>query len=212
MISAKLIKDLEKKGFSLEFPSYESNEERIIDILNQRNQRLNIAIPLLLMEEFDYEKIIKKINIPLKKEFDKIIIISNKIFEMEEIDYSYLKETIQQNKLNIKIKKEELAYYHGSFKMFLKNRETSQESFLKDQIKSRAKLSINKSLAVIFSPAKIRIMEKIFKHEPLTNTELKYYYRSIRPINSAILNEDLQDYLKITESAKKISEKKQQQP
>ena len=208
MIPAKLIKDLEKKGFSLEFPSYGSNEERIIDILKQRNQRLNLAIPLLLIEGFNYEKITNKLYPILKKEFNKIIAISDKMFELEGINNNYLKNIIKKNKINIKIKKEEFDYYYGSFKIFLQSRESSQDSFLKDQIKSRAKLNINKSLAIIFSPAKIRIMEKVFKHEPLTNTELKYYYKAIRPINLAVLNKDLQDYLRVIESIKKISEKK----
>jgi len=80
MISAKLIKDLEKKGFRLDFPSYDSNEDRIIDILKEKNPRLYLAIPLLLQEEFSYDQIIKKLG---KKElidsFDRIIIITNKI-------------------------------------------------------------------------------------------------------------------------------------
>ena len=62
MISVKLIKDLEREGFSLDFPSYDSNEDRIIDILREDNQRLNLAIPLILRYEFDYKKIISKLN------------------------------------------------------------------------------------------------------------------------------------------------------
>ena len=81
MISAKLIKDLEREGFSLEFPSYESNEERIMEILKENNQRLNLAIPLLLRHRFDYKKIINKLNLTkfgskLIKDFKKIIIIN----------------------------------------------------------------------------------------------------------------------------------------
>jgi len=70
----------------------------------------------------------------------------------------------------------------------------------------RSTLNINKALSIIYSPGKQKIMEKIFNHEPLTNSELKYYYRSIRPLAQSILNEKLQDYLRIIESTKKYRE------
>ena len=46
-------------------------------------------------------------------------------------------------------------------------------------------------------------MEKIFNHEKLTNTELKYYYKSISNINKATLNPQLENYLRIIETTKK---------
>ena len=79
MISAKLIKSLENKGFSLEFPNYDSSEEIITDILRQDNYRLNLAIPLFLKDNIDYTEIILNLNANQKKEFDKIILISDKI-------------------------------------------------------------------------------------------------------------------------------------
>ena len=54
MISAQLIKYLEQKGFSLDFPSYNQIEEPIIEILLENNQRLLLALPLLLQEKFNY--------------------------------------------------------------------------------------------------------------------------------------------------------------
>jgi len=209
MISARLIKDLEREGFSLDFPSYESNEERIIEILKESNPRLNLAMPLLLRYKFDYRKIEGKlssikIGTELIKNFKKIIIISNKIFELEGIDYRHLESIIKENKIREKIKKEEFGYYYDSFKEFARKREEESESYFKEQIKIRGKLSINKSLSNIYSPGKLRIMSKIFNHEPLTNTELKYYYRSIRPLNLAVLNEDMQKYARIIESIRKL--------
>ncbi|MEK6836415.1 MAG: hypothetical protein AABX94_01970 [Nanoarchaeota archaeon] len=69
--------------------------------------------------------------------------------------------------------------------------------------KLRLTLDLNKDLKVLFSPAKIRIMEKIFNHEKLTNTELKYYYKAVSSINKAVLNPGLSDYLRIIEMTKK---------
>ena len=47
MIPAKLIKDLERIGFQLDFPTYKTNEDRIFDTLKTDNQRLFLAIPLI---------------------------------------------------------------------------------------------------------------------------------------------------------------------
>ena len=199
MISAKLMKDLERRGFSLDFPSYGSIEEEITEIMKEKNSRLYLALPILLMERFDYSKI--KLDRDSMGEFNKILLISNKIFESEGIDNSHLREAA--NRILLKINKKDIGYYHDSFKEYLKSREKSKEAALKEQITLRSKLNTNKALAEIFAPAKIRIMERIFRHEALTNTELKYYYRAIRPLIHAIANEDMRDYLKIVESVKK---------
>ncbi len=209
MISAKLIKDLEREGFSLEFPSYESNEERIMEILKENNPRLSLATPLLLRYKFDYRKIIHKLSsiktgAELIKNFKKIIIISGRMFELEGIDNRELKRIIKENKIKEKIRKVEFEYYHDSFREFTRKSAEEDESYLKEQIKIRGKLNTNKALSNIYSPGKLRIMDKIFNHEPLTNTELKYYYRSIRPLNLSILNEDMQKYARIIESIKKL--------
>ncbi|MBU0930246.1 MAG: hypothetical protein KJ623_04200, partial [Nanoarchaeota archaeon] len=102
MISAKLIKNLEKKGFNLDFPGYSSNEEEIIEILKEKNERLYLAIPLLLQNEFDYKKIITKLDTKSIKKFNQIILISDKIFIIENINNNYLKKIIK--KFNIKLK------------------------------------------------------------------------------------------------------------
>lgn len=202
MISARLIKDLEKKGFNLDFPSYASNEEEIIEILKEKNERLYLAIPLLLQGEFDYKGIIAKLNAKSIKEFNHIILITNNILKLENIDNKYIKKIIKE--FNIKSKINQFQYYHGSFKDSIKNIKESKEEILEEQIKIRGKLNTNKALSNIFAPGKIRIMSKIFNHELLTNSELKYYYRSIRPLILSILNENLQKYIRIIESIRKI--------
>lgn len=203
MIPAKLIKDLEKKGFELEFPSYASNEEEITEILKTENQRLYLAIPLLLQQKIDYKQIINKLNIKLKKELNKIIIISNKIFKSEGIDNKHLKTLIKEYKIRADVTKTELKYYHNSFKDAIRRTGKPEEKIFEEQVKIRGKLDTNKALSNIFSPGKLKIMDKIFNHEQLTNTELKYYYRSIRPLILSILNENLQKYVRIIESVKK---------
>ncbi len=207
MISAKLIKRLEQEGFALEFPSYNSNEEIIIEILKEKNERLLLAIPLLLQQDFDYEKIKNKLKKrkELINQFNKLILITRKISKLENIDNLNIKKIISHNKIKKKIAKNEFNYYYDSFKDSTKKKERENEEFFKEQINLRGRLNTNKSLATIFSPGKIRIMNKIFNHEPLTNTELKYYYRAIRPLILAILNPEMQKYLRIIESSKKYS-------
>ena len=163
--------------------------------MKEKNPRLYLALPILLTEHFDYSKL--KLDKNSLKEFDKIMIISKMIFDKEGIDSSHLNA-------KDKASKKEIDYYYGAFKEYLKGRQRAEEDKLKEQVAIRSKLNTNKALAEIFAPAKIRIMDKIFRHEKLNNTELKYYYKAIRPLIHAILNEDMKDYIRIIESVKKI--------
>ena len=210
MIPAKLIKDLEKIGFQLDFPTYKTNEDRIFDTLKTNNQRLFLAIPLLLQYNFDYDSIISKLS-SLKKEqaeelikqFNKILIITNRIFTLERLNNYDIQNIIDRYSIKEDIKNEEFRYYYDSFKDFTRKKTEIEDEKFKENIKLRGKLNINKSLSEIFSPAKLRIMEKIFQHEKLTNTELKYYYKAISPLIRAILNESMNQYLRIINSSKK---------
>ena len=210
MIPAKLIKDLERIGFRLDFPTYKSNEDRIFGILKTNNQRLFLAIPLILQYHFDYDTIINKLSSLNKhdadssiKQFNKILIITNKIFISESLDNYDIQNTIDRYSIKEETKDEEFRYYYDSFKDFSKRMTDIEDERFKENIKLRSKLNINKSLSEIFSPAKRRIMEKIFQFEKLTNTELKYYYKAISPFIRAILNESMGQYLRIIDSSKK---------
>ena len=210
MIPAKLIKDLEKIGFQLDFPTYKSNEDRIFDTLKTNNQRLFLAIPLILQYNFNYDIIINKLSSLNKDEadrlieqFNKILIITNKIFTLESLNNYDIQNTINKHSIKENIKDEEFRYYYDSFKDFSRKTAGIEDEKFRENIKFRGKLNTNKSLSEIFSPAKRRIMEKIFQHEKLTNTELKYYYRGIRPLMHAILNESMSEYLRIIDSSKK---------
>lgn len=202
MASGKLIKTLEKKGFFLEFPDYQSNEEIIIEILKDNNSRITISLPIFLTEYFDYSKIISKLNHSEKCQFNKSILISAKISKLENINNS-LRDIIKKNKIKADFTESEFKDYYDSFKESRLNKDKSEQKIIEKQSKFRLNLDMNKSLKIIFSPAKIRIMEKIFNHEKLTNTELKYYYKSISNINKAVLNPSIQDYLRIIEISRK---------
>jgi len=203
MISAKLIKLLDKQGFLLEFPEYNSPEELIIEILKENNPRILLSLPLFLKEKFDYKKICSKLTSSQKKEFDKVILMSGNIYKKENINNS-LKELIKKERINGSFLKKEFEEAYDSFKETQINSEKKEQKIIEKQSKLRLNLNLNKSLQILFSPAKIKIMEKIFNHEDLTNTELKYYYKSISNINRAVSNSALQDYLKIIEITKKI--------
>ena len=206
MISARLIKALENKGFSLDFPGYNSPEVIILEILQENNPRLNLSITLFLTDKINYGKIIENIDNIRKREFNKIILISEKIYKNGGID-SKIHELIKENKIKAQFSKQEFENYYRSFKENqIKSAEKTQK-IIEKQSKLRLNLDLNKSLTTLFSPAKIRIMSKIFNHEKLTNTELKYYYRSISNINKAILNQSIQDYARIIEISKKFADK-----
>jgi hypothetical protein len=199
MIDAITMKYLEREGFLLNLPINKSIEEIIIKLIKEDNPRYFLAIPLLLKDDFDYDKIIKKLNKNELKNLNKILSITKQIFKKNNFKNFLL------NKINIneKFTRSEFDYYYNSFNDFLKNKEILENENLKNNLSLRNKLDINKSLSIIFSPGKIKILEKIFNHEPLTNTELKYYYRSIRPYIKAISNEDLRKYLNKVDIIKK---------
>ena len=202
MTSAKLIKSLEKKGFFIEFPNYESEEEIIIEILKENNARLNLSLPLFLDSSFDYKQIISSLNSSQKKEFNKIILISAKIYKKESIKTN-LGGIIKQNNIKEKFLDSEFNEFYSSFKESLLNQDRKEQRIIEKQSKLRLNLDLNKDIETLFSPAKIRIMKSIFNHEKLTNTELKYYYRAISKINKAVLSPGLQDYLRMIEISKK---------
>lgn len=198
MISAKLMKELEKKGFDLDFPSY-NTEDAIIEILKQKSERLKLAIPLLITEEFDYDYLKKELTNEQLQEFNRIIIISDEIFKKEGIMKKHLTKIIFTNNIKADIDEFDFKTYYDSYRESTLRKDKTKSQ----QLKTRNKMTINKTLSAIFSPGKIKIMNKIINHEKLTNTELKYYYRSIRPIISAILDEDLKEYVKRAENTKK---------
>lgn len=209
MISARLIKNLEPEGFALDFPGYASNEERIMEILKENNERLLLALPLLFQYPFDYEFIRKEIgNRRPMKTLNRIILITENIFKKEgkfDIPLHHLQKITSKYSLHQKISEEEFKYYYGSFIESKRRKGKTEEKTLEKEINIRGRLNLNKALSILYSPGKLRIMQKIFNHEPLTNTELKYYYRSIRPLILAILNENLQKYARLIESTKKYS-------
>ena len=123
MIPAKLIKDLERIGFRLDFPTYKSNEDRIFGILKTNNQRLFLAIPLILQYNFNYDIIINKLSSLNKdesdrliKQFNKIMIITNKIFILESLNNYDMQNIIDRYSIKEEIKDEEFRYYYNSFK------------------------------------------------------------------------------------------------
>lgn len=204
MPSAKLIKTLEKEGFELEFPEYSSNEEIIIDILKEGDARIGKSLPLFLRYDFDYGKIAGKLNRTEKKELDRAIFISRKIYQKEKIE-SRISEIIKENGVESKFSEKEFLDYYETFKESRIMAGKGEQKVIERQSKLRINLDLNKSLAVLFSPAKIRIMGKIFNHEKLSNTELKYYYRAISNIDKAVLNPAVQDYLRVIEISRKMN-------
>lgn len=204
MESAKLIKSLERKGFFLEFPEYEYLEDEIVEIIKGANPRIILSLSIFLKDDIDYKKIFSKLNKAEKKEIDKAIAISEKIYRNESIKNN-LRKIIKENSIKTKFSKQEFDDFHNAFKEAGLNAEASENKKLEKQSKLRLNLSLNKDLKTLFSPAKIRIMEKIFNHEKLTNTELKYYYKAISNINKSVLNPSLQNYLMVIEMAKKHS-------
>ena len=206
MISARLIKALEDRGFYLELPKYNKIDDTIIEILKNNNSRLSLSLPLFLNEEFNYSKITAALNHSQEEEFAKAIAISEKIYKLENIKNN-LKNIIKQSRTKAKFSNQEFEESYQSFRESILMTGKEEQDKIERQSKLRLNLDLNKGLAVLFSPAKLRIMGKIFNHETITNTELKYYYRSISNINKSVLNPGLQNYLRVIETTRKEKQK-----
>ena len=202
MPDAKLIKTLEREGFFLEFPRYSSMEEIILAILNERNPRIIPSLPLFLMFFFDYQKIVSQITSEEKRAFDEAILISEALYEKEHIE-NHLQKMIRKNNIRAKFSEKQFEEFYSSFKEAWLAKNKEEQKNIEKQSRLRLNLDLNYSLRVLFSPAKVRILNKIFNHQTLTNTELKYYYRAISNINKSVLNVSLQNYLRVIEMTKK---------
>lgn len=207
MPEAKLIKALEREGFFLEFPGYQSREELITDVLRESNDRLLLSLPLLLRGSFGYRKIVSQVAKEEKRLLDKAILISEKIYRKENIK-SELKAIIKENKIRVRFSKSEFDEFYTAFREAQLTRNREEQKNMEKQSQLRLNLDLQKSLRALFSPAKLRIMNTIFNHQLLTNTELKYYYKAISPLNKAILNRSLQDYVRVIGIAKKHTNKR----
>jgi len=202
----ELIKSLEREGFSLEYPEKYSNEEKIIEILKEEERRLYLAIPLLLERDFNYERIRNSLlklkdGKDLLAEFNKIVLITEKIFIKTKRNATKLNEIINKTKIKGSFKESEFEYYLEQFK---ESKEAiERQKFESGNLEFRKKADSFKALEKIFSPAKIRILRKIYEFKAITPTEKAYYYRDIKPLIDSILNKNLQEYLEIVQGNRK---------
>jgi uncharacterized Fe-S cluster-containing radical SAM superfamily protein len=203
MISARLIKDLESRGFYLEFPAYPRKEEEIAEIVKSDNARLSLALPLLMREGFDHDVVKRLLSRTAVAQLNKAILLTNKILIAEGEDNGLIREMIKKNRISGKTASAEFRQYHDAYKSALQKGLKEEEMLLSQDIKLRTALDTNKALSTLFSEGKLRVMQKIFNHSKLTDTELKYYYRAIRPLIHAILHTEMQKYVKIIDAVKK---------
>lgn len=200
----EILSSLEREGFYLNYPDNYSNEEKIIEILKEKERRLYLAIPLLLEKEFDYKKIKSSIlklkeGRKLLEEFNKIILITEKIFKKTRRNTERISKIIGENKIKSNFSESEFRYY---LEEFLESRKATEIKTF-DDLDKRKKIDSFKALEIIFSPAKIRILRKIYEFKELTPTEKMYYYRAIKPFIESILNRNLQEYLEVVKENRK---------
>lgn len=206
MASAKLIKNLERLGFEFEYPAYESFNEMIIEILKENDSRLKPALTWLLTN-FNYENLKKELNKKELEELNNIIIICNEIYKERGIN-SELPKIIKKYNISNSNWQKEYGYYFERLDTAFKNLEKKQFQEIEEMTEIRTKFPMSEALSTLFKPGKLKIMEKIFNYQPLTNTEFYYYYRSIRPTILACMNKKALEYMEFIERMKKIREEK----
>jgi len=200
MVNYEMMKSLEGEGFVLDYPDISSTEDKIIFLLREKESRLHLAIPLLIEKGFDYKKIAKRLGVLkdgkfLLNLFNKIILITLEIFKKTKRNTLELRDIIEENKIRGEFTQKELEYYFEEYK--LSKNTIERKNLDAENLEKRKGADSFKALEKIFSPAKIRILRKIYQFKSLTPSEKTYYYRDIKSLIDAILNKNLQEYLQI---------------
>jgi hypothetical protein len=212
MISAKLMKELEKEGFELNFPKYESKKEILLDIIRTNNMRL--LTPFIFLISKLNEKEIFDLYNEIKKSSDKVELVRFRTYLKLTIGTlkrakQKIPESIKKigNKLILEKNVTEMLTeedYKINLKRMKEFRDARDSKIALKFANDSTNFIFNTKLIKLFPEGKRKILKKIISHEQLTRSEYNYYSSRIKPIIEAILDDDIKTYLKSALKTKKI--------
>jgi hypothetical protein len=211
MKNKELMEKLNAYGYSLLMPD---DREETANVLNEisasREQRILEGFPVVLLNMIKKEKFSCQDYNKLNKLSKELFIVSLICFEMNsektlsqkfknECNINSLKMKVygdlMKKRRNLKVGGETISSERvlNTFQKYNSESEKN-EGFKKIELKEN--LNFNKSLNRLFPPKQKEIIFKRLDGDVLTQTEKEYYSRVVKKRIEAILNEDLQRFLK----------------
>lgn len=211
MKNKELMEKLNAYGYSLLMPD---DREETANVLNEisasREQRILEGFPVVLLNMIKKEKFSCQDYNKLNKLSKELFIVSLICFEMNsektlsqkfknECNINSLKMKVygdlMKKRRNLKVGGETMSSERvlNTFQKYYSESEKN-EGFKKIELKEN--LNFNKSLNRLFPPKQKEIIFKRLDGDVLTQTEKEYYSRVVKKRIEAILNEDLQRFLK----------------
>ena len=211
MKNKELMEKLNAYGYSLLMPD---DREETANVLNEisasREQRILEGFPVVLLNMIKKEKFSCQDYNKLNKLSKELFIVSLICFEMNsektlsqkfknECNINSLKMKVygdlMKKRRNLKVGGETISSERvlNTFQKYNSESEKN-EGFKKIELKEN--LNFNKSLNKLFPPKQKEIIFKRLDGDVLTQTEKEYYSRVVKKRIEAILNEDLQRFLK----------------
>lgn len=212
----KLLEDMAKLGVPMMLPEKEIDAGKTLaEVVKSRNARLWENFPALLAESFDsYGIDLESINEKLDQDVDStafydLCALSNTLYKKYHLQIRALNKELDNYRRFSNSYAKALLLFRNSLahdeNLFVGNLELSTERVknafesylgmrsvnLQRESAKYKELSLEYSLAQLFSPKQKELFFKRLNREKMTKTEREYYYRVVKKKVQALANSEL---------------------